>query len=79
MYRDIINAPALECAVNTALEGFPDTLQSHQSQFRTYFRRAATGHNSVRQAKKRKSDPDWAVAKFNNGCTLYRFKEPVSL
>ena len=73
MVRDIINAPALECAVDNALEAIPRNLQSRQHELRAYFCRAATGHDSVHQARRRKSDPGWALSKFDGGRTLYRF------
>jgi|TARA_R100001369_G_scaffold91609_1_gene133406 hypothetical protein len=74
MRRDIINASALQNAINELLEGgTPPSLQGHLTTIRSGIHRAAEHHCSVRKARRRKGDPDWAQRKITNGHTLYRF------
>lgn len=73
MRPDIINAPALQDAIDKLLEDAPLALQTYMSALRPALRRALETHDSVRRARRRKSDPDWAQAKFAQGQTLYRF------
>lgn len=75
MCRDIINAPALQFAIDEALEGLPPVLRGHRSVLGTAFRQAAQRHQNVRIARRRKTDPGWAQRKFVEGKTLYRFQE----
>lgn len=73
MRPDIINAPALQDAIDELLEGASPALQSHRPALRAGLRRALESHESVRKALRRKSDPDWAQSKFAEGRTLHRF------
>ena len=75
MGPDVINAPALQTAITSALEGLPPALRSHRAGLQTYLFRAAANHSSVRRAHRRKNDPEWAKAKFAKGEILYRFAE----
>ena len=75
MCRDIINAPALQSAIDDALEGLPPALWGHRSALRAGLAKAAERHASVRMAKRRKCDPGWAQRKFADGNRLYRFHE----
>lgn len=73
MRRDIINAPTLQDAIDKLLEGAPPALRDHITALRPVLRRLFETHHSVRIARPRKSDPDWAQTKFTQGLTLYRF------
>jgi hypothetical protein len=76
MRPDIINAPALQNAINELLEGgTPPSLQGHITALKSCLRKAAENHCSVRKARRRKKDPAWAQQKFNDGHTLYRFNK----
>jgi len=73
MSREIINVADLQDTVDEALESAPSGLQVYLSSLRANLRRAAERHGSVRTARRRKSDPLWAQAKFDAGKALYRF------
>lgn len=73
MRRDIINDDALRTAIKELLEGAPPALQGHLPALRISLRRGLEGHESVRQARRRKGDPDWAQKKFAEGHALHRF------
>jgi hypothetical protein len=73
MPPDIINAPALQDAIDEFLEGAPLALQGHLPALRVGLRRGLESHESVRKARRRKNDPDWAQRKFAEGHTLHRF------
>ncbi len=73
MRPDIINAPALQNAVDEFLEGTPPALRGHLPALRAGLHRGLESHESVRKAHRRKSDPDWAQRKFAEGRTLHRF------
>lgn len=73
MRRDIINAPALQDAIDELLEGALPTLQNYLPALRVSLYRGLESHESVRKARRRKSDPDWAQRKFAEGRALYRF------
>lgn len=75
MRPDIINAPALRNAIDELLEGAPPTLRGHIPALRAALRKAMETHESVRKARRRKTDPDWAQAKFDDNQNLYRFHE----
>ena len=72
MSRDIINAPALQEAIEEALSDTPPALRDYLPGLRAYLRRAAESHESIRTAHRRKSDPSWAQTKFDEGRVLYR-------
>ena len=73
MRPDIINAPALQDAIDELLEGASPALQGHLPALRAGIRRGLESHESVRKARRRESDPDWAQRKFAEGRTLHRF------
>lgn len=75
MSRDIINAPALQEAIEEALSDAPPALRAYQSGLRAYLRRATESHKSIRKAHCRKNDPSWAQTKFDEGRVLYRLYE----
>lgn len=75
MRPNLINAGALQDVVGHALEGAPPAIQGQSPGIGAYIRRAAEQHDSVRKARRRRDDPAWAQAKFNEGCPLYRFRE----
>ena len=72
MRPDIINAPALQAAIDEFLEGAPPALRGLPA-LRAALQRGLEEHESVRKARRRKSDPDWAQRKFVEGRTLHRF------
>lgn len=55
------------------MEGGPPALQGYRPGVRAFLSKIAEGHQSVRKARLRKSDPDWVRDKFRAGHTLYRF------
>lgn len=73
MRPDIINAPALHQAIERIMEGAPPALQVYGSALRAGLRSAAEGHPGIRRARRRRTDPDWAQAKFANRVPLWRF------
>lgn len=72
MRPDIINAPALQDAIDEFLEGAPPALRGLPA-LRAALQKGLEKHESVRKARRRKSDPDWAQRKFVEGRTLHRF------
>ncbi|WP_156362858.1 hypothetical protein [Rubellimicrobium mesophilum] len=72
---DIINAPALQKVVEDTLQGGPPALRGYRPAVRACIRRLAAEHRSVKKARLRKSDPEWARAKAEAGHALYRFDE----
>ena len=72
MSLDIINAPALQGAIEEALSTASPVLRDYHPGLRAYLRRAAESHESIRTAHRRKSDPSWAQTKFDEGRVLYR-------
>lgn len=75
MPRNLINLAAFRSAIEEALGECPPAIQDHKPALRSYLMQAATTHESVRIAHRRKNDPDWAIRAFDEGRTLYRFQD----
>lgn len=72
---EIINGDALRDAVARAIELAGGDLAAWQPGLERGLLRAATEHESVRPARRRRADPEWAQRKFALGLPLRRFHE----
>ena len=77
MNRNIINAPDLHRAVDHAMVSLPGSLGAYRSDIRAYLLRASQFNETVKKARRRKNDPDWAQRAFSQGHTLYRFHDDI--
>jgi len=72
---EIINGDALRRVVAGAIEGGPPSLAPWRRALERLLLRSAADHDSIRRARRRKADPEWAKRKFDLGQPLYRFCE----
>ena len=73
IHKDIINAEEFRDKVDALLREASPAVLRHIATIRPWLRAAIEDHESVRIARRRKSDPQWAHLKFDNGHRLYRF------
>lgn len=75
MRRDIINASALQDYVEFVIAEHSSVMGAWASSIRATVRGIAESHRSVRPARRRRQDPNWAKLKFDEQRLLYRFCE----
>ena len=62
MQRQIINTLEFHQAIDDRLADMPPILKRYREVLRRCLRRNLQDHDSIRPARLRKSDPDWAKA-----------------